>query len=142
MGCVFCAIVTGDVPSWQVYEDADCLAFLDIGQATLGHTVVVPKEHTPDLLAATPDQAAAVMRASQAVARLLDEQLRPAGVSIVQSNREAAWQDVFHLHVHVVPRYAGDGLVPPWQGSHPSQEELARVHATVTGVVSPGGLTG
>lgn len=112
--CVFCGIVGGTVPAYVVHEDDKTLAFLDINPATEGHTLVVPKVHADDLLEADADSAAAVMRGARAVALLLDRQLSPDGMTLFQANRPAGWQDVFHLHVHVVPRWHGDGLVRPW----------------------------
>ncbi len=131
--CIFCSIVEGTAPSWRVYEDHVAVAFLDIGQATLGHTLVVPRKHTADIWALTGDEAAAVMRSVHRVAGQLRGTLRPLGLNVIQSNGAAAWQEVFHYHVHLVPRYENDGLVPPWRSTKPSQEELARVHHKATG---------
>lgn len=133
MACVFCSIVAEEAPAFRVYEDMASVAVLDIAPATPGHTLVLPREHTPDLLDASAEVAGSVMQAAQAVARLLDDRLHPDGFSIIQSNRAAAWQEVFHLHVHVIPRYRGDGLVPPWRGSSPTEQELATVHASIRG---------
>ena len=109
--CVFCGIVAGDIPSYRVGETEQALAFLDISQLTPGHTLVVPKRHVPDLI---DDEGALVEIAPlvEATARLLDRRLRPAGINLLQSSRAYAGQDVFHLHVHLVPRYRGDGGLP------------------------------
>jgi histidine triad (HIT) family protein len=128
MDCIFCSIAEGSAPSWRVYEDDVAVAFLDIGQATPGHTLVVPRRHTADIWSVTEDEAAAVMRSVHRVALQLRDTLQPLGLNITQSNGTAAWQEVFHYHVHIVPRYGGDGLMPPWRSTKPSPEELAEIH--------------
>jgi histidine triad (HIT) family protein len=116
-GCAFCAIVARSHPSPIVYEDASTLAFLDITAVMPGHTLVIPKTHAADLLEIAPDDWAAVARTVHRVARRIEEVLRPDGVTLFQANRDAGWQDVFHLHVHVVPRADGDHLHRPWVAS-------------------------
>ena len=128
MDCIFCSIVEGAAPSWRVYEDEVAVAFLDIGQVTPGHTLVVPKQHASDIWSVTEDDAAAVMRSVYRVAAQLRDALQPLGLNVNQSNGVAAWQEVFHYHVHLVPRYGNDGLMPPWRLTRPSQEELAEIH--------------
>jgi histidine triad (HIT) family protein len=113
-GCVFCAIVGGAHPAAVVYEDASTLAFLDITAVMPGHTLVIPKAHATDLWAIEPDDWVAVTRTVQIVARRIGEVLKPDGMTLFQANRDAGWQDVFHLHVHLVPRMAGDRLHRPW----------------------------
>lgn len=103
--CVFCKIISGDLPSRQVYADDACVAFLDIAPFHRGHTLVVPRDHVTDLVAG--DGAfTAVAPAVEHVARLLQDRLRPDGLNVWTSMGELAGQDVFHLHVHVLPRYA------------------------------------
>ncbi|HEV7204248.1 MAG TPA: HIT family protein [Jatrophihabitans sp.] len=113
--CVFCEVVAGTRPSRVVFQDDDTVAFLDLAPANPGHTLVVPREHATDLLDASPEQATAVARTAQLVARLQRDRLGADGVTLFQANRAAGWQDVFHLHVHVVPRYDGDSLRLPWR---------------------------
>lgn len=125
--CVFCQIVAGRGPAHVVREDPDTVAFLDIAPATDGHTLVVPREHATDLLSASPEQAGAVMRAAREVARTLVDRLGAPGITIFQANRSAGWQDVFHLHVHVVPRHPGDGLTRPWHPRRAGPAQLAAV---------------
>jgi histidine triad (HIT) family protein len=131
MDCIFCSIVEEAAPSWRVYEDEVAVAFLDIGQASPGHTLVVLRRHAPDLWSVTEDEAAAVMRSVHRVAARLRDTLHPLGMNVIQSNGAAAWQEVFHYHVHLVPRYDNDGLMPPWRSTWPSPEELAEVHGRV-----------
>lgn len=127
--CVFCKVLRGQLPSTVVFEDEHTLAFLDIAPATDGHTLVIPKTHTDDLLSVSPEDLAAVTRTTQTVARILDDRLSPDGLSVFQSNRDAGWQDVFHLHFHVVPRWADDSLRLPWRSTPASQERTAEVAA-------------
>ncbi|MBK8446440.1 MAG: HIT domain-containing protein [Micropruina sp.] len=107
MDCLFCAIVAGDIPSRQVYADAAAVAFLDINPWKRGHTLVIPRRHVDDLLAA--DEALTEIAAAiNATARLLVDRLGADGVNLLSSAGAVAGQEVFHLHVHLVPRYADD----------------------------------
>ena len=128
-GCVFCSIVAGSLPAHRIYEDQDTLAFLDIHPAAAGHTLVVPKTHATDLFTIAPETAAAVMRSATRVARRLDEVLTPDGLTVIQTNRAAGWQDVFHLHMHLVPRWDTDTLVRPWTPEAAQSSDLAAVAA-------------
>jgi histidine triad (HIT) family protein len=123
--CIFCRIVAGEAPAHVVAEDARTMAFLDRGQATEGHTLVVSRSHASDLWEISEEDAAAVMVMARRVARTLEQRLAPDGLNLMQSNRPAGWQDVFHFHLHVIPRWSGDGLVPPWRPTRPSDEQLA-----------------
>lgn len=125
--CVFCRIVSGDSPAYVVAEDALTVAFLDRGQATEGHTLVVPRSHADDIWTITDKDASAVIHMAKRVAHLLDERLSPDGLNLTQSNRAAGWQDVFHFHLHVIPRWSGDGLTPPWRPTRPPEDQLASV---------------
>lgn len=112
--CPFCAIVDGRLPAAIVHQDADTLAFLDITAVTPGHTLVIPRRHATDLWEIDEQDALAVMRTVRRVAHRQREVLAPAGLTLFQANRPAGWQDVFHLHVHVVPRAEDDRLSRPW----------------------------
>ncbi|MBK9178401.1 MAG: HIT domain-containing protein [Acidimicrobiales bacterium] len=122
---MFCQIASGVAAAYIVAEDERTVAFLDRGQATVGHTLVVPRLHAADIWDIRETEAAAVMVMAKRVAQLLDERLSPEGLSLTQSNRPAGWQDVFHFHLHVIPRWRGDGLVPPWRPTRPSDSQLA-----------------
>ncbi len=98
-----------------MWDDSETLAFLDIHPASPGHTLIVPKVHAEDIWTIDSDSFAAVARTTHAVSELIERQLRPDGLTLFQANRSAGWQDVFHLHMHVVPRYVDDTLVPPWK---------------------------
>jgi histidine triad (HIT) family protein len=103
--CIFCAIVAGKADATVVAQDERTVAFLDIAPLTRGHTLVVPRAHSPDLLHADPEDVAAVARAAQRVAAAALPALGAAGVNLLQANGAVAMQSVFHLHVHVIPRY-------------------------------------
>lgn len=123
-GCIFCAIVAGDAPARVVYEGDRTLAFLDINPGTRGHTLVIPRTHCSDLLDADPDDLAEVVEVAQRIARVAVNDLGAAGVNLIQSSGAAAFQTVFHLHVHVVPRYPDDGIVLPWIPSPGNAKEM------------------
>ena len=110
-----------------MYEDENSVAFLDKGQVTRGHTLVVPRRHAEDIWALSEDEARSVMRSVHRVARLLREKLGLLGLNVTQANGTAAWQDVFHYHVHLIPRDGDDGLHLPWRSTSPSQQQLSDV---------------
>jgi histidine triad (HIT) family protein len=105
--CIFCKIISGKLPSRRIYEDERAVAFLDIGAWHRGHALVVPKRHVPDMLTG-PGTLSEIAPAIDAVARLLMQRLAADGINVLSSSGEAAGQEVFHLHVHVVPRYADE----------------------------------
>jgi len=107
MDCLFCAIIAGDIPSRRVYEDDTAVAFLDISPWKRGHTLVVPRRHVDDVLAAG-EALTEIAPAISATARLLTARLGSDGLNLLSSAGAVAGQEVFHLHVHLVPRYADD----------------------------------
>lgn len=107
--CLFCKIIRGEIPSYKVYEDEVAYAFLDINPFGRGHTLVVPKVHAQDLLHLPAEVLARMMPSVQRVAALLKERLHCEGLALLQLTGEAAGQTVFHLHFHLIPRYAGQG---------------------------------
>jgi len=125
--CTFCRIVEGLLPSWRVYEDERTVAFLDKGQVTRGHTLVVPRRHAEDIWVLSEEDAGAVMQSVYRVARLLRDRLAPIGLNVTQANGRAAWQEVFHYHVHLIPRYGNDQFRPPWRSTSPSEDQLTGV---------------
>lgn len=113
--CPFCEIVQRDDPdAREVYRDQHVVAFFPTEPAVLGHTMVVPREHIPDIWSLDEDTAAHLARATVRLAGAVREAVSPEGLNIIQSNGEAATQTVFHLHVHLVPRWAGDAMGPIW----------------------------
>jgi histidine triad (HIT) family protein len=129
--CIFCKIVAGEIPSAIVDEDESTLAFMDINPATRGHALVIPRKHVVDLLEIEPDQLVAVMLAAQRLAVRVSERLGADGVNLLNSCGNAAWQTVFHFHVHVIPRYAGDPLRLPWIPGPGDPDEIAAAAAAL-----------
>jgi histidine triad (HIT) family protein len=107
---IFARIVRGEIPCHKIYEDADTLAFLDIMPQAEGHSLVVPKSAGEDVFTTPPDAVAAAIRTAQKVAKAVKRVFAPPGVMIAQLNGPASGQSVFHLHFHVIPRYAGKDL--------------------------------
>jgi histidine triad (HIT) family protein len=131
--CLFCGIVAGDVPAQIVDSDEHTVAFMDISPATKGHALVVPREHSADLMDVSDDELERTMVAARRLARRIDETLKPDGLNILNSCRPAAWQTVFHFHVHVVPRYEDDPLELPWVPSEGDPEEIAAAADEIRG---------
>ena len=127
MSCIFCKIVERHIPSHVVYEDEATLAFMDINPGTRGHVLVIPKQHAADIFEVRPEDLAAVTHTGQRVALAVRQALGCDGVNLVQSNGAAAFQSVFHLHLHVIPRYVGDDVRLPWI---PKRAEAAELTST------------
>lgn len=123
--CVFCRIMAKQIPATVVHEDEHTLAFMDIGQVNPGHVLVALKKHAENIYALDEAQAAAVFRAAAKVARAIRGAFEPQGLSVYQANGTAAGQTVFHLHIHLVPRYEGDGIALTWPVKNPPREKLA-----------------
>ena len=124
--CIFCAIVAGDAPAHVVDEDDHTLAFLDIAPLTPGHTLIIPKQHTDDFWSVDADTAAAVTRTAHRVADRVRTVLEPEGLNLLQATRTVGFQTVFHLHLHVIPRWADDTMsLPDWPQPLAAPEELA-----------------
>jgi histidine triad (HIT) family protein len=130
--CLFCRIVAGEVPSRRIYADEHAVAFLDVGPWHRGHSLVVPRRHVPDLVTGA-SALAEIAPAVDAVARLLMRTLAADGVNLLSSTGAVAGQEVFHLHVHVVPRYADEpGLAMLVKPDTVPDGELDSVYAQVT----------
>jgi histidine triad (HIT) family protein len=127
--CIFCKIVAGDLPATIVDEDERTLAFMDISPATRGHALVIPRAHASDLHEIGADDLQACVVAAQRLAGRARERLGADGVNLINSCGAAAWQTVFHFHVHVVPRYVGDPLELPWVPSPGDMDEIAAAGA-------------
>jgi len=132
--CPFCEIVAGRRSQETVYADETVVAFLCEPPATWGHALVVPRRHREDIWDVLPEEGAAVFEASRLLARVMRDDLGAVGVNLRQNNGRKAGQDVFHFHVHVVPRYADDTLLPgcvwgmpPWEPPAGGDDERRRV---------------
>jgi histidine triad (HIT) family protein len=131
--CIFCGIAAGTLPAERIFEDDRTVAFLDIFPACQGHVLVIPRAHADDIHSLAPDDVAAVAQTAQAIAGRMSGALGSDGVSIAQANGAAAGQTVFHYHVHVIPRFDGDGVLRPWTPGRADADELARVGALLRG---------
>jgi histidine triad (HIT) family protein len=123
--CLFCKIVAGEIPATRIAEDERTIAFMDINPATRGHVLVIPREHAQDLLAIDPEDLAAVARTAQRIAATMPERLGAHGVNLLNSCGRAAWQTVFHFHIHVIPRYDADPLRLPWMPEPGDRDAIA-----------------
>jgi histidine triad (HIT) family protein len=130
--CIFCKILTGDIPATIVGEDERTVTFMDINPATRGHMLVIPRAHAEDLLSVDPEDLQAVALASQRQAVIAKERLGAEGVNLVNSCGAVAWQTVFHFHMHVIPRYADDPLRLPWVPAPGDPEEIAAAAQELT----------
>jgi histidine triad (HIT) family protein len=124
--CIFCKIVAGELPGQIVEEDERTIAFMDINPATRGHLLVIPRAHARNLLEISPEDLGAAIATVQRMARRVNERFQPAGINLINSCGAAAWQTVFHFHIHVIPRYEDDPLKLPWV---PAQGDLDEIKA-------------
>jgi histidine triad (HIT) family protein len=125
--CLFCAIVAGEAPAQIVDSDEHTVAFMDINPATPGHALVVPREHSADLLDVSDDDLAHAVLAARRLALRIQAALNPDGFNILNSCGRAAWQVIFHFHVHVIPRYDDDPLKLPWVPEGGDEDEIASI---------------
>jgi histidine triad (HIT) family protein len=127
--CLFCKIVAGEIPATVVAQDERTIAFMDINPATRGHVLVIPRAHTRDVHEIDPEDLKAVAVAAQRVAARAVQELGADGVNLLQSSGRAAWQTVFHFHLHVIPRYEGDPLRLPWVPAPGDMDDIAAAGA-------------
>jgi histidine triad (HIT) family protein len=132
--CVFCAIVAGQRPAEVVHRDAATVAFMDIQPATYGHLLVVPVACVPTLWELGAAPAGALMETARRMAHRVREALAPDGLNLFQANGAAAFQTVFHVHVHLVPRWQDDGLQLPWQPTPGDPERIRAAAAALRAV--------
>ncbi|HEY4427572.1 MAG TPA: HIT domain-containing protein [Solirubrobacteraceae bacterium] len=123
--CIFCKILAGELPATIVDEDERTIAFMDIAPATRGHALVIPRVHARDLLSVGAEDLEAVALAARRLAARGKDRLRADGINLLNSCGDAAWQTVFHFHVHVIPRYRDDPLRLPWTPAPGDPEEIA-----------------
>lgn len=131
--CIFCAIVAGNVAAEIVDSDDATVAFMDASPVTAGHALVVPRSHAADLLEVGERDYERTMLAVRRLVRRIEQTLRPDGFNVLSSARPAAWQEILHFHVHVIPRYEGDRLKPPWVERGADADELRAVAARIRG---------
>lgn len=125
--CVFCKIIKGEIPSKKIYEDDDVLAILDISQATLGHTLVLPKKHYENLFSIENNDYLKVMEKVKMLAKTITSALNASGCNILNNCGELAGQSVMHFHVHIIPRYENDDLKIEFKEHSLNLEEIQKI---------------
>jgi histidine triad (HIT) family protein len=127
--CLFCKIVGGEIPATIVAQDDRTIAFMDINPATRGHALVIPRAHARDVHDIGLEDLQAVAATAQRIAARARENLGADGVTLMNSSGAAAWQTVFHFHMHVIPRYEGDPLELPWVPAPGDMDDIAAAGA-------------
>ncbi len=130
--CIFCKIVNGDIPSKMLYEDGEFKVILDLGPATKGHALILPKNHYRNLYELPDDMASKVMLLAKKMASQMTDKLECDGFNLVQNNGEAAGQTVFHFHLHLIPRYNEDGQTLGWKELELTADELEEIKKIIT----------
>jgi len=125
MSCIFCKIVSGEIPALKIYENEKVLAFLDINPVSKGHTLLIPKTHAQDLAAGSVDDATELMRVVHDLAPKITKALGASGYNLGMNHGIDAGQEVLHTHIHIMPRYNGDAR--SFVKTHPAKEELEAV---------------
>jgi histidine triad (HIT) family protein len=136
MSTVFQKLLSGEWPCAKLFEDAHVFAFMDAGQVNDGHVIVATKRPVVTLMDASEAEAEALMRAARRIAIAVQQVFSPEGVTVLQANRAAGWQTVPHLHLHVLPRWAGDGVELGWPRKEPGLERLRELAARLAPALS------
>lgn len=131
--CIFCKIANGEIPSRTLYEDGDFRVILDLGPATRGHALILPKEHAANLFELPEETAGKAMILAKKMAARMKEKLNCDGFNVIQNNGEVAGQTVFHFHMHLIPRYEDDGQPIQMKSGEATAEELDAVKAQILG---------
>lgn len=130
--CVFCKIIAGEIPSQTIYEDEQFKVILDVGPATRGHALIIPKNHYANLYELPEEMAADAMKLAKKLMIRMTEKLHSDGFNIIQNNGEIAGQTVFHFHMHLIPRYKEDGEILKYIAGEPGSEELEKIRKIIT----------
>lgn len=130
--CIFCKLANGVFPTNSIYEDENFNVILDLGPATKGHALILPKNHYANLYEIPEDLAAEAMKLGKRLAIHMTDKLQCDGFNLVQNNNECAGQTVFHFHLHLIPRYENDGQEMLWNPQEPSKEELEELRQILT----------
>lgn len=131
--CIFCKIANGEIPAATLYEDDVFRVFMDLGPATKGHALIVPKDHYSDLFELPEETAAAAIKLAKKLGAQIRDALHADGMNIVQNNGTAAGQTVAHFHLHMIPRYADDGQKIGWQPREITPEKAVEIAAEIRG---------
>ena len=122
--CIFCKLANGDIPTMKLYEDDDFAVIFDAGPATLGHALILPKEHYANIYEIDEEILAKAYKLAKKLAIVMTEVFQADGFNLLQNNNEAAGQSVFHFHIHLIPRYKGDNAILPWKTGEQDTEKL------------------
>ena len=131
--CIFCKIAGGEIPSKTLYEDEKFRVILDLGPATKGHALIIPKDHYVNLYELPEETAGEVMKLAKKMMGRMTERLGCGGFNLVQNNGDLAGQTVYHFHMHMIPRYQADGQKIGWKPQEVSQEELEEIKNIIVG---------
>ena len=129
--CIFCKIAKGEIHSATVYEDSHFTVILDVNPATKGHCLIIPKEHFDNIYDLDGETAGKLFALATCIARAMRDALKCDGLNLVQNNGEIAGQTVNHFHLHLIPRYEGDGLNPNWPQQEISAEQLEEIRQSI-----------
>ena len=130
--CIFCKIAQGEIPSKTIYEDDTFRVILDLGPVTRGHALILPKEHAENIFELSEDIAGKAMVLAKHLAVVMRDRLHCSGLNLVQNNGVSAGQTVPHFHLHMIPRYEGNGKDLNWKAGQATQEELEAVRRQIT----------
>lgn len=130
--CIFCKIANGEIPSKTIYEDGEFRVILDLGPATRGHALILPKEHAANLYELPEELTSKVFVLAKKMTIQMTEKLKCDGFNLIQNNGEVAGQTVHHFHLHLIPRYKNDGQEINWETGEPTQEELEAIRKEIT----------
>ena len=131
MATIFERIIAGELACAKVYEDERIFAFMDAGQVNPGHVIVATKKPFETIMDADEATACALMAAAHRIARAVQAEFKPAGMTLLQANKPAGWQTVPHLHMHVLPRHEGDGVDLTWPRKEPGMDKLVALAARI-----------
>lgn len=131
--CIFCKITNGDIPSVTIYEDNDFKVILDRGPASKGHALILPKEHYEDIYTLSEELTAKAFTLAKKLTETMTKALSCDGFNIVQNNKEASGQTVFHFHIHLIPRYYGDDAKVGWNVHEITDEEMEQIAKQIKG---------
>lgn len=125
--CIFCKIANGDIPTNALYEDDIVKVIFDLGPASKGHVLILPKNHFDNVYGLDNETAAHIFQVAVKIADAMKSALKPDGINIVQNNGEAAGQTVFHFHVHIIPRYENGPEMVTWEPGKAESGELEKI---------------
>lgn len=130
--CIFCKLANGIIATNHLYEDDIVKVIFDAGPASKGHVLIIPKEHYDNIYALDEETAAHIFKVAVKIAKAMKESLNMDGLNIVQNNGEIAGQTVFHFHMHIIPRYKGDGVHVGWTPGTINDEEIEKLKALIS----------